>query len=126
MAPGPPAVRRELRPPEVTLPVLGPAYRVRGGSLPERLGVLGRRDRDDHVDGRYMHRGCRFCAVTSGNPHGVLDLDEPKKVAIALAEMDLSYVVLTSVDRDDLSDGGAGHFAKTIREIKTRRPDMLV
>src|SRR5881227_1170798 len=71
-------------------------------------------------------RGCRFCAVTSGNPHGVLDLDEPKKVAIALAEMDLSYVVLTSVDRDDLSDGGAGHFAKTIREIKTRRPDMLV
>src|SRR5439155_21003698 len=57
-------------------------------------------------------RGCRFCAVTSGNPHGVLDLDEPKKVAIALAEMDLSYVVLTSVDRDDLADGGAEHFAK--------------
>src|SRR3989441_1091073 len=71
-------------------------------------------------------RGCRFCAVTSGNPHGVLDLDEPKKVAIALAEMDLSYVVLTSVDRDDLADGGAAHFAKTVREIKIRRPDMLV
>src|SRR3989442_3842390 len=71
-------------------------------------------------------RGCRFCAVTSGNPHGVLDLDEPKKVAIALAEMDLSYVVLTSVDRDDLADGGAAHFAKTVREIKIRRPDMFV
>ena len=71
-------------------------------------------------------RGCRFCAVTSGNPHGVLDLDEPKKVAMALAEMDLTYVVLTSVDRDDLADGGAGHFAKTVREIKARRPDMLV
>src|SRR2546426_940632 len=71
-------------------------------------------------------RGCRFCAVTSGNPHGVLDLDEPKKVAMALAEMDLSYVVLTSVDRDDLADGGAAHFAKTVREIKIRRPDMLV
>src|SRR5437867_6768185 len=71
-------------------------------------------------------RGCRFCAVTSGNPHGVLDLDEPKKVAMALAEMDLSYVVLTSVDRDDLSDGGAAHFAQTVREIKTRRPEMLV
>lgn len=71
-------------------------------------------------------RGCRFCAVTSGNPHGLLDLDEPRKVAIALAEMDLSYVVLTSVDRDDLADGGAGHFAKTIREIKARRPDMIV
>jgi len=71
-------------------------------------------------------RGCRFCAVTSGNPHGLLDLDEPKKVAMALAEMDLSYVVLTSVDRDDLPDGGAAHFAKTVREIKIRRPDMLV
>src|SRR2546428_3356161 len=71
-------------------------------------------------------RGCRFCAVTSGNPHGVLDLDEPKKVAMALAEMDLTYVVLTSVDRDDLEDGGAGHFAKTVREIKARRPAMLV
>src|SRR5437899_3490051 len=71
-------------------------------------------------------RGCRFCAVTSGNPHGVLDLDEPKKVAIALAEMDLSYVVLTSVDRDDLADGGAAHFGKTVREIKIRRPDMRV
>ncbi len=71
-------------------------------------------------------RGCRFCAVTSGNPHGALDLDEPRKVAMALAEMDLSYVVLTSVDRDDLPDGGAAHFAKTVREIKARRPDMLV
>src|SRR2546426_553563 len=70
-------------------------------------------------------RGCRFCAVTSGNPHGVLDLDEPKKVAMALAEMDLTYVVLTSVDRDDLEDGGAGHFAKTVREIKARRPEVL-
>ncbi|HTD81795.1 MAG TPA: radical SAM protein, partial [Thermoplasmata archaeon] len=56
-------------------------------------------------------RGCRFCAVTSGNPHGALDLDEPKKVAMALSELDLTYVVLTSVDRDDLPDGGASHFA---------------
>ena len=71
-------------------------------------------------------RGCRFCAVKSGNPHGALDLDEPRKVAMALAEMDLSYVVLTSVDRDDLPDGGAGHFAKTVREIKARCPELLV
>jgi len=71
-------------------------------------------------------RGCHFCAVRSGNPHGALDLDEPTKVAIALAEMDLTYVVLTSVDRDDLPDGGAAHFAKTVREIKARRPDLLV
>jgi len=71
-------------------------------------------------------RGCRFCAVTSGNPRGILDQDEPRKVADALAEMDLTYVVLTSVDRDDLPDGGAGHFAKTVREIKSRRPEMLI
>jgi lipoic acid synthetase len=71
-------------------------------------------------------RGCHFCAVKSGNPHGVLDLDEPRKVAIALADMELTYVVLTSVDRDDLPDGGASHFAKTVREIKDRRPDLLV
>ena len=71
-------------------------------------------------------RGCRFCAVSSGNPHGVLDLDEPRKVAIALAELDLTYVVLTSVDRDDLPDGGASHFARTVREIKARRPAMIL
>src|SRR2546427_10535641 len=76
--------------------------------------------------GDTVTRGCRFCAGPSGSPHGVLDLDEPKKVAMALAEMDLTYVVLTSVDRDDLADGGAEHFAKTVREIKARRPDMLV
>ena len=71
-------------------------------------------------------RGCRFCAVRSGNPRGALDPDEPQKVAAALAEMDLAYVVLTSVDRDDLRDGGAAHFARTVREIKARRPDLLV
>ncbi len=71
-------------------------------------------------------RGCRFCAVASGNPRGALDLDEPRMVAIALADLDLTYVVLTSVDRDDLPDGGASHFARTVREIKARRPDLLV
>ncbi len=71
-------------------------------------------------------RGCRFCAVKSGNPRGALDLDEPRRVAMALAELDLSYVVLTSVDRDDLPDGGAAQFARTIREIKARRPGLLV
>ena len=71
-------------------------------------------------------RGCRFCAVKSGNPHGALDVDEPRKVAEALADLGLTYVVLTSVDRDDLPDGGASHFADTIREIKARSPDILV
>lgn len=71
-------------------------------------------------------RGCRFCAVTSGNPGGVLDPREPAKVAAAIAELGLTYVVLTSVDRDDLRDGGAEHFARTVRAIKARTPEVLV
>jgi len=71
-------------------------------------------------------RGCRFCAVKSGNPNLVVDELEPVKIAIALKEMKLSYVVLTSVDRDDLPDGGASHFAETITETKTRNPGLLI
>ena len=71
-------------------------------------------------------RGCRFCAVTSGNPGAVVDAGEPERVARALAEMDLAYVVLTMVDRDDLPDGGAAHVARTLREIRARCPGLLV
>ncbi|MGA3107908.1 MAG: lipoyl synthase [Candidatus Bathyarchaeia archaeon] len=70
-------------------------------------------------------RGCRFCMVNSGNPHGALDLFEPVKVADAIADLGLRYVVITSVDRDDLPDGGAGHFASTIRAIKKRDPNVI-
>ena len=71
-------------------------------------------------------RGCRFCAVKTGNPKGRLDPDEPQNTAEALAKLSLTYVVLTSVDRDDLPDGGAAHFGATVRAIKARIPDMLV
>jgi lipoic acid synthetase len=71
-------------------------------------------------------RGCRFCAVTSGNPAGVVDRSEPEHVADALAEMDLAYVVLTMVDRDDLPDGGAAHVAETVQRIRARCPRTLV
>lgn len=71
-------------------------------------------------------RACRFCMVTPGRPSGVLDRYEPENVAFALAQMGLTYVVLTSVDRDDLPDGGAGHFAQTVRLVKERNPGMLV
>jgi lipoic acid synthetase len=64
--------------------------------------------------------------VTPGRPDGRLDFLEPENVAFALSEMELSYVVLTSVDRDDLPDGGASHFAKTVRLVKQKRPEMLV
>jgi lipoic acid synthetase len=64
--------------------------------------------------------------VTPGRPGGVLDEREPDNVAFALSQMGLKYVVLTSVDRDDLPDGGASHFAKTVRLVKARLPDLLV
>lgn len=71
-------------------------------------------------------RACRFCAVTTGNPRGIVDVDEPRRVAEAIAALDLNYVVITSVDRDDLPDGGAEIFAQTVREIKTRTPRTIV
>lgn len=76
--------------------------------------------------GGVCSRACRFCMVTPGKPNGVLDRLEPQNVAFALSEMGLKYVVLTSVDRDDLPDGGAAHFAETIRLVKGRVPDLLV
>jgi lipoic acid synthetase len=71
-------------------------------------------------------RGCRFCAVTSGQPGGLVDEAEPNHVAGALAQMDLAYVVLTMVDRDDLPDGGAAHVARTVSAIHARSPELLV
>jgi len=76
--------------------------------------------------GDVCSRACRFCMVTPGRPNGVLDDTEPENVAFALSQMGLTYVVLTSVDRDDLPDGGASHFARTIRLVKERNPGMLV
>lgn len=71
-------------------------------------------------------RACKFCHVKSGNPKGLLDLEEPVKVASAIAELNLTYIVLTSVDRDDLPDGGADHFGRTVEELKIRSPQTLV
>jgi lipoic acid synthetase len=71
-------------------------------------------------------RGCRFCAVKTGNPRGAIDPREPEHVARALSELELKYAVLTMVDRDDLLDGGAEHVALTVRALKRRRPQMLV
>lgn len=71
-------------------------------------------------------RACKFCAVKTGNPEGILDIDEPQKVGNAISKMKLDYVVLTSVDRDDLADFGSEHFAKTIRTIKMGNPKMII
>ena len=70
-------------------------------------------------------RACRFCAVTTGRPVG-LDLEEPERVADAVELMDLRHAVITSVNRDDLADGGAGIFAETIRAVRRRCPDTTV
>jgi lipoic acid synthetase len=78
------------------------------------------------VLGGVCTRACRFCAVDTGNPKGWVDPDEPEHVARAVAAMGLNYVVLTSVDRDDLPDGGAGHFAEVVRAIKARDQKVKV
>jgi lipoic acid synthetase len=71
-------------------------------------------------------RACRFCSVNTGNPRGWLDHEEPENTAKAVELMGLSYVVLTSVNRDDLPDGGAGHYAQTVREVKRLNPNTGV
>ncbi len=76
--------------------------------------------------GAVCTRACRFCAVDTGNPHGWLDADEPENAARTVELMRLSYVVLTSVDRDDLTDGGAAHYAACVRAIKRRNPRTAV
>ncbi len=70
-------------------------------------------------------RGCRYCAVSKGRP-AALDLAEPDRVAEAVESMKLRHVVVTSVDRDDVADGGAWVFAETIRQIRRRRPECTV
>lgn len=76
--------------------------------------------------GAVCTRACRFCSVDTGNPKGWLDAEEPENTAHTVELMNLDYVVLTSVNRDDLADGGAGHYAKTIKAIKTRCPATKV
>jgi len=76
--------------------------------------------------GAVCTRACRFCSVDTGNPHGWLDPQEPEKTAKTVEMMNLEYVVLTSVNRDDLPDGGALHYAKTIQAIKALCPATKV
>ncbi|CAG5940486.1 unnamed protein product [Menidia menidia] len=71
-------------------------------------------------------RGCRFCSVKTARRPPPLDQDEPYNTAKAIAAWGLDYVVLTSVDRDDIPDGGASHFAKTVSNLKERNPQILV
>lgn len=76
--------------------------------------------------GAVCTRACKFCSVDTGNPHGWLDKNEPENTAETVQLMNLDYVVLTSVDRDDLADGGAAHYAAAIKAIKRRCPETRV
>ena len=78
------------------------------------------------VMGSVCTRACRFCAVDTGNPKGWLDAQEPRNSAKAVELMGLEYVVITSVDRDDLADGGASHYAACVQEIKKLNPNTAV
>ena len=100
---------------EASCPNLGECWSGRNGPGTATFMLMGDR----------CSRGCNFCDVETGGMKP-LDPDEPENVASAVAEIGLEYVVLTSVDRDDLPDQGAGHFAETIREIKRRDPSILV
>ena len=76
--------------------------------------------------GSVCTRACKFCSVDTGNPKGWLDLDEPMNTARAVKTMGLKYAVLTSVNRDDLEDGGAEHYARTVKAIKELNPETAV
>ena len=76
--------------------------------------------------GHTCTRGCRFCAVTTGNPRGAVDPREPEHVARAIGKLGLRYVVLTMVDRDDLLDGGASHMARAVVALREHSPGLLV
>ena len=71
-------------------------------------------------------RACQFCSVNTGNPNGWLDKDEPQKIANTIAAMNLKYIVLTCVNRDDIPDGGAKHFANTVKAIKSKDSNIEV
>jgi lipoic acid synthetase len=115
-------IKRELRErdlhtvcEEANCPNLGECWSGRDGPGTATFMLMGDR----------CSRGCNFCDVQTGGMEA-LDPDEPDEVAEAVTEIGLDYVVLTSVDRDDLPDQGAGHFAETIRAIKERDPSILV
>lgn len=92
---------------------------------PNQFECFSNRTATFMIMGSRCTRNCRFCNVASG-PDGPPDSEEPRRVAEAAERMNLKYVVVTSVTRDDLPDGGAGLFAKTITRIRKRIPDALV
>jgi len=97
-----------------------------GAICPNAVACWSERTATFMILGDTCTRGCRFCAVPTGDPGGTEDLGEAERLAGAVSELGLRYVVLTSVDRDDLPDRGAGSFVRTVEAIKRHQPDVLV
>jgi lipoic acid synthetase len=95
------------------------------GQCPNIVECWSRKSLTMMILGNICTRSCGFCDVQTGRP-GAVDVDEPRRVAETLASLDLNYVVITSVDRDDLDDGGAAIWAATIKHCKDLAPDMGV
>lgn len=94
-------------------------------SCPNLLECFGRKTATFMILGNYCTRNCRFCNVETNQPQSV-DPHEPEHVADAVSELGLKHVVVTSVTRDDLPDGGASHFAKVIETIRSRSNDVVI
>ncbi|MEO0084844.1 MAG: lipoyl synthase, partial [candidate division WOR-3 bacterium] len=93
---------------------------------PNRIECWSKKTMTFMILGNICTRNCRFCAVNTGNPKGEVDKSEPFRIAQIVAKLKLAHVVITSVTRDDLSDGGADFFAETIRTIKKSNPQAKV
>ncbi len=96
------------------------------GKCPNRGECFSRGSLAFMILGDVCTRHCGFCAVKAGSPGGVVDWNEPERIGRAVAEMNLRHVVVTSVARDDLDDGGAAVFANCIREIRQRAPETII
>ena len=97
-----------------------------GAQCPNAVECWSARTATFMVLGDTCTRGCRFCDVPTGNPRGIVDDEEPQRLASAVRELGLNYVVLTSVDRDDLPDGGAAAFAEVVDAITDATDDTIV
>lgn len=93
---------------------------------PNRIECWSKKTMTFMILGNICTRNCRFCAVNTGNPKGEVNKSEPSRIAQIVAKLKLAHVVITSVTRDDLSDGGAEFFAETIRTIKKSNPQAKV
>ena len=103
-----------------------PAHGLRGGRLPQHRRVLGEEARHLHDHGRHLHARLRLLQRQDRPARARSIRHEPAHVAEAIAKLGLAHVVVTSVDRDDLADGGAEHFAQVIRAIRARCPATTI